>query len=55
MKRTSVIKVICYVCIAGGLACKLLIKDALLGSILGIGLMAISIIILGILISRNKK
>ncbi len=55
MKNTSVIKALCYVCILAGLACKLLIPDPLLSSILGIGLMAIAVVILGIMITKSRR
>ena len=55
MKRIGLMKAICYICIAGGLACKLFIKDATLGSTLAIALLALAIVILALVIRQHKR
>jgi hypothetical protein len=55
MKHIGLMKALCLLCIVGGLGCKLFIKDNTLGSILGIFLMAMAIVILAIAMHKSKK
>jgi hypothetical protein len=55
MKRIGLLKAICYICIAGGLACRLFIRDNTLGSTLAIVLLALSVILLAFGMHRSRK
>lgn len=55
MKGITLLKILCYACIAGGLACKLFIKDPVLSSALGISLMALAVVVLGIVMYRSRR
>ena len=53
--RVGLMKGLSLLCIVGGLACKLFIKNNTLGSTLAIVLMVLAVIILAITMRRSRK
>ena len=55
MKRIGLLKALCFICVAGGLACKLFIKNNMVGSILAICLMVLAVVILAYAMHRSRQ
>ncbi len=55
MKRIGLLKALCFICVVGGLACKLFINNNMLGSILAICLMALAVVILAYAMHRSRQ